>query len=254
MDEGVGEWNQEDSQSQQQKVKGRSNSGSCPGRGSELLKDTQAPDNFPGGNRDISTLTSLLCKIYAQSTPLSKPTWNWRAQKICCRCGPLKASLPGNEKRRERRQRSSTAMRVLIYILEKKNEGMVTQNVNNSHLLAARSLVSFHFLLLAFLNILQWTYIALGFIHENNPRRKKFMSHLGYLHSATVRKTQTGSTRKGGGCVLVCKRDVLAIFKNLETLLWRRDQIWSAVSPGPESKMTGRQNSNLKNQMGLWTR
>lgn len=137
--------------------------------------------------------------------------------------GPLKASLPGKEKRRERRQRSSTDIRVLIYILEKKNEGMVTQNVNNSHLLAARSLVSFHFLLPAFLNILQWAYIALGFIHESNWRRKKFTSHLGYVHSATVRKTQTGSTRKSRGCVLVCKRDVLAIFKNLETLLRRMD-------------------------------
>ena len=52
----------------------------------------------------------------------------------------------------------------------------------------------------------------------------------------------------------MCKREDFATFKNAETLLWGKDEAWSAVTPGPESKMTGRRDSNLKNEMGLWTR
>lgn len=81
-----------------------------------------SPRQFPGGNRDISTLTSLLSQICAQSTPQSKPTWDWGPQKICCRCGPRQASLPGNEKGGGGQQSPSTAMHMLIHTREQKNE------------------------------------------------------------------------------------------------------------------------------------
>lgn len=130
--------------------------------------DIQAPGNFPGGNRDISTLTSLLSQICAQSTPQSKPTWDWGPQKICCRCGPRQASLPGNEKGGGGQQSPSTAMHMLVHTREQKNEGMVvTRHGNHSHVLAAQPLLSFRFPLLAFLNRLQQACAALGFVHES---------------------------------------------------------------------------------------
>ena len=130
--------------------------------------DIQAPCDFLGGNRDISTLTSLVSQICAQSTPQSKPTWDWGPQKICCRCGPRQVSLPGNKKGGGVQLSSSTAMHMLVHTRKNKNEGMVlTRYGNHSHLLAAQLLLSFHFLLLAFLNRLQQACAALGFIHES---------------------------------------------------------------------------------------
>ena len=160
--------------------------------------DTQAPGDFLGGNTDISTLSSLVSQICAQSTPQSKPTWDWGPQKICCRAGPWQASLPGSEKGGEGPQSSSTAVHMLVHTCKQKNEGMaLTRHGDHSHLLAAQLLLSFHFPLLAFLNRLQQAYAALGFIHESNLSWKKFRSRPERVHSATVRNTQTGCTRKG---------------------------------------------------------
>ena len=195
-DEGVRDRDHEESP--ELATDGRSNSASFPGRGSGQLMDTQAPGDFLGGNTDISTLTSLVSQICAQSTPQSKPTWDWGPQKICCRAGPWQASLPGSEKGGEGPQSSSTAVHMLVHTCKQKNEGMaLTRHGDHSHLLVAQLLLSFHFPLLAFLNRLQQAYAALGFIHESNLSWKKFRSRPERVHSATVRNTQTGCTRKG---------------------------------------------------------
>ena len=197
MDEGVREKEHEDSpelatdQGQKQLCK-------LPWEGKWPADGHTSPRRFPGRKQRCQHLDPSRKPDLCPSTPRSKPTWNWGPQTICCGCGPRQPSLPGNEKGGEGQQSSRRAMHVFVHTHKEKNEEIVlTQCDNYSHLLAAQPLVSYHFPLRAFLNRLQWAYAALGFIHERNLSWEKFRSHPERVHSATVRNTQTGCSRKG---------------------------------------------------------
>lgn len=196
-DEGVREKDHEDSpelatdQGQKQLCK-------LPWEGKRPADGHTSPRRFPGGKQRRQHLDLSRKPDLCPRTPQSKPTWTWGPQKICFRCGPRQPGLPGNEKGGEGQQSSSRAMHAFIHTHKEKNEEiLLTQYDNYSHLLAAQPLVSYHFPLLAFLNRLQWAYAALGFIHESNLSWKKFRSYPERVHSATVRNTQTGCSRKG---------------------------------------------------------